>query len=97
MYILTDPKLRMTHTAPSGKNRPGEAQQDDLQTGSPRCFDFEAARNFDPEKDMHMHSGRLIIKDKKPLSRVEWDGCQDGKEDGQPIRSLFGPSLNGRP
>jgi hypothetical protein len=80
MYHLDGDTLRMTHYCASG-NQPHTKL--DVKASKPELlvFAFDGGTNFDPAKDMHMHEGRIKIKDAKHIE-TEWDGFNGGKKSG---------------
>ena len=80
MYMLDGDELRLTHYCAAG-NQPKLKLDAKSSTPDKLEFIFEGGTNFDPAKDMHMHSGRIAFKDKNHIE-AEWDGYSDGKKTG---------------
>lgn len=89
MYHLDGDTLRMTHYCAAG-NQPRTKL--DLKASTPELlvFAFDGGTNFDPAKDMHMHEGRITIKDAKHME-TEWIGYQNGKPAGSHKVSITRP------
>jgi hypothetical protein len=80
MYHLDGDDLRLTHYCAIG-NQPRLKLDRKASTPEKLIFVSEGGTNFDPAKDMHMHSGRINIRDKDHID-AEWDGYNDGKKTG---------------
>jgi hypothetical protein len=80
MYHLDGDELRLTHYCAAG-NQPHlkldkqASKPDDLE------FVFVDGANLKPETDTHMHSGRIIFRDRNHVDE-EWDGYAKGKKVG---------------
>lgn len=82
-YYLRGDQLRLTHYCASG-NHP-EMALDKQSTKNLLVFAFAGAVNFDPAKDMHMHSARLKLIDADHIES-EWESHKDGKSTGAPAK-----------
>jgi hypothetical protein len=80
MYHLDGDDLRMTHYCAVG-NQPRVKLDRKTSTPTELRFLFDGGSNLDPAKDMHMHEGRIFIRDAGRIE-TEWDGYQDGKKSG---------------
>jgi hypothetical protein len=78
MYFLDQDELRMTHYC-AAKNQP--RMKLDRQASKPDelVFVFDGGTNLDPEKDMHVHSGRISFRSEGRVES-EWDAYQGGKK-----------------
>jgi hypothetical protein len=72
MYHLDGDDLRMTHYC-AAKNQPHLKLDRAASKADALVFAFDGGTNFDPEKDMHMHSGRIYFRDGRRVES-EWDG-----------------------
>jgi len=79
VYSLSGPDLVLTHYCPMGGhgNQPHMALDRSASTGGDLRFRFVSVANLDPAKEMHTHSGRLILRDGNHLRR-EWDIFMNG-------------------
>jgi len=80
MYMIDGDELRMTHYCASG-NQPKLKVDFKISSADKLEFAFEGGTNLDASKDMHMHSGRIVFKDKNHME-TEWDGYLGGKKTG---------------
>lgn len=77
MYHLDGDDLRLTHYC-AAQNQPHLKLDRAASTPDALVFAFDGGTNFDPSKDFHMHSGRIVFRG---AGRVEseWDGYK-GRE-----------------
>ena len=61
------------------KNQPHLKLDKAASTPDSLVFAFDGGTNFDPAKDSHMHSGRIVFRDAKHLES-EWDGYAAGEK-----------------
>jgi hypothetical protein len=80
MYFLDGGQLRMTHYCAMG-NQPRMKLDAKASKPDALTFVFDGGTNLNPEKDMHMHSGRIVFIDKDHVE-AEWDAYQGGKKTG---------------
>jgi hypothetical protein len=80
VYHLDGDELRATHYCAAG-NQPRLVLNREASSPDELVFDFDGGTNFDPAKDMHMHNGRIILKDADHYTG-EWAGYMDGKPSG---------------
>lgn len=80
VYHLDGDQLRMTHYCAAG-NQPRVILDRDASSPDTLVFAFDGGSNLDPEKDMHMHEGRLLLHDADHYTG-EWTGYLDGKPSG---------------
>lgn len=80
VYTLDAGKLVLTHYCAAG-NQPHMVLNAAASAPDSFVFEFAGGANLNPEKDMHMHSGRVqVLADGK--LRAAWDSYQDGKKTG---------------
>ncbi len=89
MYHLDGGDLKMTHYCML-KNQPRVKLDAKASTPDRLVFDFDGGTNLDPAKDMHMHSVRILFKDKDHVES-EWEAYQDGKKAGSHAYKLSRP------
>jgi hypothetical protein len=77
MYHLDGDDLRLTHYC-AFKNQPHLKLDKAASTPDSLVFAFDGGTNFDPSKDHHMHSGRIVFRDANHVES-EWDGYE-GRE-----------------
>jgi hypothetical protein len=77
MYHLDGDDLRLTHYC-AMKNQPHLKLDKAASTADALVFAFDGGTNLDPEKDMHMHSGRIFFREGGRVES-EWDGYK-GRE-----------------
>jgi len=77
MYHLDGPQLVMTHYCSAG-NQPHLVL--DAKSSKPGylVFSFAGGSNLNPEKDGHIHSGRIKIVDDNRIEG-EWDSWENGR------------------
>ncbi len=78
MYTLDGGDLRLTHYC-AQKNQPHLKLDKGASTPDSFVFIFDGGTNFDPAKDSHMHSGRIVFRDAKHVES-EWDGYAGGEK-----------------
>ncbi len=78
MYHLEGDELRAIHYC-AARNQPHIKLDKKASTKDKLVFMFDGGTNFDPAKDMHMHSGWISIKNKDHVE-AEWDGHMEGKK-----------------
>jgi hypothetical protein len=80
VYSLSGPDLILTHYCPMGNqgNQPHMALDRVTSTASDLRFHFVSLTNLDASTEMHVHAGRLVLRDAQHLHR-EWDIFMDGK------------------
>ncbi|HEY0783836.1 MAG TPA: hypothetical protein VGE98_15360 [Thermoanaerobaculia bacterium] len=76
VYTLDHGDLVMTHYCAAG-NQPHMRLDSKASTSDLYVFAFDGGTNFDPAKDMHIHSMRLAFKGDHLES--EWAAMADGK------------------
>jgi hypothetical protein len=79
MYFLDGDELRMTHYCSLG-NQPQLKLDKKSSRPVSLVFAFDGGTNFDPQKDMHIHSLKIDFKDKSHVE-AEWESYRDGKKD----------------
>lgn len=72
MYHVDGDDLRLTHYC-AAKNQPHLKLDRAASTADALVFAFDGGTGFDPARDMHMHSGRIVFRDAKHVES-EWDG-----------------------
>lgn len=72
MYHLDGDDLRLTHYC-AAKNQPHLKLDKSASTPDALVFAFDGGTGFDPAKDFHMHSGRVVFRDGGRIES-EWDG-----------------------
>lgn len=80
MYLVDGDELRLTHYCASG-NQPRLKLDPKISAPDKLEFVFDGGSNLNPAKDMHMHAGRIVFKDKNHIES-EWDGYVEGKKVG---------------
>jgi hypothetical protein len=80
MYFLDGGELRLTHYCAAG-NQPHLKLDKKASKADVFSFAFEGGTNLNPDKDTHMHSGRIMFIDKDHI-KAEWDGYSEGKKVG---------------
>ena len=79
IYHRDGKKLVMTHYC-AAKNQPRFEAELEEKTGA-IIWKFVGGTNLDPQKDMHVHGGKVtFVDDDNVIS--EWEGYQDGKSQG---------------
>jgi hypothetical protein len=89
MYHLDGDELKMTHYCAMG-NQPRMRLDKKASTSDELKFVFDGGTNLDPEKDMHMHSGRIAFRDAGRVE-AEWDGYKGRDKVGTHKLSLSRP------
>jgi len=77
MYTLDGDDLRLTHYCMM-KNQPHLKLDKAASKPDALVFAFDGGTNLDPDKDQHMHSGRIYFRGDKRVES-EWDGYK-GRE-----------------
>jgi hypothetical protein len=77
MYTLDGDDLRLTHYC-AAKNQPHLKLDRSASKPDTLVFAFDGGTNLDPEKDSHMHSGRIFFREGDRVES-EWDGYK-GRE-----------------
>jgi len=77
IYHLDGPELRMTHYCAAG-NQPRMSLDRTASSLDEFVFKFEGGTNLDPERDMHVHEGRIMLKGDDTLVG-EWVGYMNGE------------------
>jgi hypothetical protein len=85
MYHLADGHLVMTHYC-SMANQPRMRLDDRASTPDRLVFAFDGGTNFDPAKDVHIHSG--VLEWKGDTLHVDWAAWAAGKETGHKVFEL---------
>lgn len=80
MYHLDGDKLIMTHYC-AAQNQPHLKLDTDASTPDELVFVFDGGTNLDPEKDVHIHSGRIRFLDDGSVEGI-WEACQGEKSFG---------------
>jgi hypothetical protein len=80
VYSLSGPDLVLTHYCPMGGqgNQPRMTLDRSKSTPDDLRFRFVSVTNLDPAKEMHVHEGRLILRDAHHLHR-DWEIFMNGK------------------
>jgi hypothetical protein len=81
VYFIDGDNLRMTHYCAAG-NQP--RMRLDLKTSTSETLNFslDGGTNFDPKKDMHIHSAKLTLPATGQREEV-WTAYKEGKQAGQ--------------
>jgi hypothetical protein len=77
VYHLDGPDLKMTHYCAVG-NQPRMKLDRAASTPTSLVFAFDGGSNLDPAKDMHIHEGKITIRDADHLV-ARWTAFRDGK------------------
>ena len=85
MYHLADGHLVMTHYC-SMANQPRMRLDAKASTPERLVFAFDGGTNFDPAKDVHIHSG--VLEWKGDALHADWAAWQGGKEAGHKVFEL---------
>src|SRR5262245_18420019 len=80
LYFLDGPLLRATHYCSAG-NQPHMKLDTRASAPGDLRFAFDGGTNFDPKKDMHIHSVRYVFGADGSLSE-EWEYRNEGKTSG---------------
>ncbi len=80
VYHLDGDDLKMTHYCAIG-NQPRVKLDRKASKPGELVFAFDGGTNFDPDKDMHIHSLTIKVKDDKHVVSA-WDAFKDGKKAG---------------
>jgi hypothetical protein len=78
MYHLDGDRLMLTHYCSAG-NQPRMVASTDGDAKTLE-FDFIDGTNMKSTNDMHMHAGKIVVKDADHI-QSSWQGWQDGKLD----------------
>lgn len=85
VYYLDAGQLVATHYCGTG-NQP-RFKLGEKSTGGELFLDFTGGSNLKPEKDTHMHSGRIKLVDADHLE-TEWTLWQEGRQVGSHVFDL---------
>jgi len=85
MYHLADGRLVMTHYCSMG-NQPRMRLDEKASTPDRLVFAFDGGTNFDPAKDVHVHSG--VIEWKGEVLHADWAAWGGGREAGHKVFEL---------
>jgi hypothetical protein len=85
MYHLADGRLVMTHYCSMG-NQPRMRLDETASTPDRLVFAFDGGTNFDPAKDVHVHSG--VIEWKGDVLHADWAAWGGGQEAGHKVFEL---------
>lgn len=85
MYHLADGRLVMTHYC-SMANQPRMKLDERASTPERLVFAFDGGTNFDPAKDVHVHSG--VVEWTGDALRADWTAWAGGKEAGHKVFEL---------
>ncbi|HET8945687.1 MAG TPA: hypothetical protein VFQ07_01785, partial [Candidatus Polarisedimenticolia bacterium] len=80
LYFLDGPDLRATHYCAAG-NQPHMKLDTRASAPGDLRFAFDGGTNFDPKKDMHIHSVRYVFGADGALHE-EWEYRNEGKTSG---------------
>jgi len=80
IYFVDGPNLRATHYCSAG-NQPHMRLDTRASAPGDLRFIFDGGTNFDPEKDMHIHSVRYVFGADGSLHE-EWESRNEGKTSG---------------
>ena len=85
MYHLDGDDLVMTHYC-AGGNQP-TMKLAEGSTATDMSFEFTGGSNMDPEKDNHIHAGRVKVKENGELES-SWIPYSEGKKAGEMTMTL---------